>query len=420
MKKIAIIGLGYVGLPLAVEFSKKHYVIGYDINSSRIKELKNGIDKTNEISSNELESCNNSDKFFLTSSISDLKDYNIYIITVPTPINDDKTPNLNYLLSASKDIGKILKKNDIVIFESTVYPGCTEEVCIPELERTSNLIFNKDFYCGYSPERINPGDKINTLSKIKKVTSGSNENVALEIDKLYKSIIIAGTHLAPSIKVAEASKAIENAQRDLNISFVNELALIFDKIGIDTKDVLEAAGTKWNFLKFKPGLVGGHCISVDPYYLVHKAESLGYHPNVILSGRRVNDYMPKFIVQKLIKLMINRDLKIKSSNVLILGLSFKENCPDIRNSKVFEVYKELLTFNLNVDVYDPLVERDIVLKEFKIDLISDYKLKKYGAVILAVSHDEFKKIDFKDFKKNNSIIFDLKSVLDKDSVDLRL
>ena len=358
-KKIAVIGLGYVGLPLAVEFAKKYSVIGFDIDKNRIKELKSGKDKTNEVSQKKLLSVqgltNKNQKIglYLSNELNDLKIYNFFIITVPTPINRSKAPNLTPLLKASKMIGKIIKKNDIVIYESTVYPGCTEEECVPILEANSGLKLNKDFYCGYSPERINPGDNVNTLTKIKKVTSGSNEDVAETIDAIYKTIIKAGTYKAPSIMVAEASKAIENAQRDLNISYVNELALIFDKIGIDTNDVIEAASTKWNFLKFKPGLVGGHCIGVDPYYLVHKSESLGYTPQVILSGRRVNDNMGMFIANKLIMKMINRGMKLKGSKVLLLGITFKENCPDIRNTKVIDIYRELKEFGLEVDVYDP-------------------------------------------------------------------
>ena len=353
--KIAIIGLGYVGLPLAIEFGKKYSVTGFDINKSRVNELNNFEDSTGEADIEDLiktiKSSDTSDVGLkLSYDINELFGSNIFIITVPTPINEFKSPDLSFLISASEMVAKLLKKDDIVIYESTVYPGCTEEDCVPVLEKFSGLIYNKDFYCGYSPERINPGDKINTLTKIKKVTSGSNTEVAAFIDNLYKSIIKAGTHLAPSIKVAEASKSIENAQRDLNISFVNELALIFDRMGIDTHDVLEAAGTKWNFLKFKPGLVGGHCIGVDPYYLAHKAESLGYHPQVILSGRRVNDYMGKFIASNVVKLLISRNQIITNSKVLVLGITFKENCPDIRNSKVIDIIRELEQYNIFVDV----------------------------------------------------------------------
>ncbi|MDC6479240.1 nucleotide sugar dehydrogenase, partial [Flavobacteriaceae bacterium] len=347
--KIAVIGQGYVGLPLAIEFGKKYPTLGFDINVNRINDLKKGIDHTNEVSHEQLCSAK---KLTFCKNINDIKECNIYIVTVPTPVDEFKTPDLNPLRDASKILGEILKKGDTVIYESTVYPGCTEEVCVPLLEQTSDLVFNTDFYCGYSPERINPGDKVNTLTTIKKVTSGSTPEVASFIDALYSSIITAGTFKAASMKVAEASKVIENAQRDVNISFVNELALIFDRMGIDTQDVLDAAGTKWNFLKYKPGLVGGHCISVDPYYLAYKAENLGYHPEVILSGRRVNDNMSAFVVNKMIKILVKSGKQIMDSKILILGITFKENCPDIRNSKVVDVYNELKEFVLKVDVYD--------------------------------------------------------------------
>ena len=419
--KITIVGLGYVGLPLALEFSKKFQVVGFDINLDRIDELRNGIDRTNERTSVEIEKSLNKDStgagLFLTSNIDFIKDSQVYIITVPTPINIAKTPDLDPLKSASKMIGKFLSNDDIVIYESTVYPGCTEEVCVPILENTSGLIFNKDFFCGYSPERINPGDKLNTLTKIKKVTSGSNTATAKKVDELYKSIITAGTHLAPSIKVAEASKVIENAQRDVNISFVNELALIFDRIGIDTNEVLEAAATKWNFLHYKPGLVGGHCISVDPYYLAYKAAELGYHPAVLLSGRRVNDQMGKFVGEKVIKLMINKGFAIKNSNILLLGITFKENCPDIRNSKIIDIHTELLSYGANVDVFDPLAVKDEVRDEFDINLIKDVKNVDYDAVIFAVSHDNFLLDEFQDLVTDKRIIFDLKNMLDSPYVD---
>jgi UDP-N-acetyl-D-galactosamine dehydrogenase len=415
-KNIAIIGLGYVGLPLAVEFGKKYNVIGFDIDENRINDLKKGIDKTKETVKSDIDS-----SIFLKFSnlLSDLGHANVFIVTVPTPINQFKAPDLGPLLNASKMLGSVLKKGDTVIYESTVYPGCTEEECVPVLEKYSGLIFNKDFFCGYSPERINPGDKINTLTKIKKVTSGSTEDTAIIVNELYKSIIIAGTHLAPSIKVAEASKAIENAQRDINISFVNELALIFDRIGIDTQDVLDAAGTKWNFLKYKPGLVGGHCIGVDPYYLAHKAESLGYHPQVILSGRRVNDNMGMFVANKVVKLMIQNGITLKGANVLVLGVTFKENCPDIRNSKVIDIVNELKQFDLNVDVFDPHVDEEQVYGEYKLKVVS--KLVKYEAIILAVSHNEFLTMDLQNLKKNStSIIYDIKSVLDRSLITSRL
>ena len=419
--KIAIIGLGYVGLPLALEFAKKYQVVGFDISNQRIAQLQNGIDRTNETTSVEIQKVLNKDSngigLFLTSNVDFIKDSQIYIVTVPTPITIAKTPDLDPLKRASKMIGKFLSNDDIVIYESTVYPGCTEEVCVPILENTSGLVFNKDFFCGYSPERINPGDKINTLTKIKKVTSGSNTAIARKVDDLYKSIITAGTHLASSIKVAEASKVIENAQRDVNISFVNELALIFDRIGINTNEVLEAAATKWNFLHYKPGLVGGHCISVDPYYLAYKAEELGYHPAVLLSGRRVNDQMGQFVGAKVIKLMINKGFTIKNSNVLLLGITFKENCPDIRNSKIIDIYTELLTYGANVDVYDPLAVIEEVKAEFDIDLIKDVNHVDYDAVIFAVAHDNFLSDKFQDLVADKRIIFDLKNMLDSPYVD---
>jgi UDP-N-acetyl-D-galactosamine dehydrogenase len=414
--KIAIIGLGYVGLPLAVEFGKKYNVIGFDINLDRINELNKGYDKTLETNNEDLISA----KYLnFSNELNSIKDCNIYIITVPTPIDQFKAPDLKPLIKASEMIGKILKKEDIVIYESTVYPGCTEEDCVPVLEKMSNLKFNQDFYCGYSPERINPGDKINTLTKIKKVTSGSTLQIANKVNDLYASIILAGTHMAPSIKVAEASKAIENAQRDVNISFINELALIFDKINIDTQDVIDAASTKWNFLKYKPGLVGGHCIGVDPYYLAHKAESLGYHPQVILSGRRVNDNMGIFIANKVVKLMINKGVSIKGARALILGITFKENCPDIRNSKVIDIYNELIQFGMNVLVYDPNANSNEVEEVYSIKLLNN--LDKYEVIILAVSHEQFLELNILDLKSNeSSVIYDIKGVLDRSVIDARL
>jgi UDP-N-acetyl-D-galactosamine dehydrogenase len=415
--KIAIIGLGYVGLPLAVEFGKKYSTLGFDINQKRINELKEGYDRTLESNKSEIDA---SESLIFSSNVQDLTNYNVYIVTVPTPINQFKSPDLSPLLKASKMLGGVLKKGDIVIYESTVYPGCTEEDCVPVLEKESGFKFNVDFYCGYSPERINPGDKVNTLTKIKKVTSGSTPEIADVVDELYKSIIIAGTHKAPSLKVAEASKAIENAQRDVNISFVNELALIFERMGIDTTDVIEAAGTKWNFLKYRPGLVGGHCIGVDPYYLAHKAESLGYHPQVILSGRRVNDMMGMFVANKVVKLMINKEQKVNASKALILGVTFKEDCPDIRNSKVIDIYNELLQYGMKVEVYDPHADHHEVSEEYNINLISEVGTE-YDAVILAVSHKEFLNIAYKKIIKNsNSVIFDTKSFLDRNIVDARL
>ena len=423
--RIGIIGLGYVGLPLAIEFSKKFKVFGFDTNSNRINELLSGIDSTNESDLEALALVSKATQsnigLTLSYGIEDLKECNVFIITVPTPINKFKAPNLKPLLDASEMIGKILKKEDIVIYESTVYPGCTEDDCVPVLEKFSNLKFNKDFFCGYSPERINPGDKINTLTKIKKVTSGSTPKIAGFVDDLYSSIITAGTHKATSIKVAEASKSIENAQRDVNISFVNELALIFDRIGIDTNEVLEAAATKWNFLKFKPGLVGGHCIGVDPYYLAHKAESLGYYPQVILSGRRVNDNMGMFVANKVVKLMIQNGNKVKGAKSIILGFTFKENCPDTRNTRVCDIYNELVQFGIDVDVYDPVANSDIVKQDYNIDLVKAPNFSDYESIIIAVAHDDFKKIDFKAIKKNKeSVIFDTKGFLDKDLVDGRL
>lgn len=416
--KIAIIGQGYVGLPLAIEFGKKYETIGFDINSKRIDELLDGEDKTKEASKEQIQS---SFKLSFSSNIESIKHCNVYIITVPTPIDAFKNPNLKPLENASKMIGELLKKGDIVIYESTVFPGCTEEVCIPLLERFSGLRYNIEFYCGYSPERINPGDKVNTLTTIVKVTSGSTPETATIVDRLYKSIITAGTHKAPSIKVAEASKAIENAQRDLNISFVNELAMIFDRIGIDTKDVLEAAGTKWNFLQFKPGLVGGHCISVDPYYLAYKAEQVGYHPAVILSGRRVNDNMGMFICNKVIKLMIEKGLTIKGSKALILGITFKENCPDIRNTRVVDIINELNEYGLKVDIYDPWADREEVKSEYNLTINSKLNGEKYEVIIIAVGHREFISIDFNSIKASDStVIYDTKGIIERRLVDARL
>ena len=415
--KIAIIGQGYVGLPLAIEFGKKYPTLGFDINQARIDELKNGIDHTNEATPEQLKSATD---LTFSANINDIKECNVYIVTVPTPIDEFKTPDLNPLRGASKMLGDILKKGDTVIYESTVYPGCTEEVCVPLLEKSSCLFFNIDFYCGYSPERIVPGDKVNTLTTIKKVTSGSTPEIAKFVDNLYLSIITAGTFKAASIKVAEASKAIENAQRDVNISFVNELALIFDRVGIDTQDVLDAAGTKWNFLKYKPGLVGGHCISVDPYYLAYKAENLGYHPEVILSGRRVNDNMSTFVANKMIKMLIKAGKQIMGSRILILGVTFKENCPDIRNSKVADVYNELKEFGLEVDVYDYEADTSEVKEEYGIDLL-DEVTEKYDGILLAVSHTKFSMIDIESIKKDSkSIVYDLKGFLPRNQVNSRL
>ena len=425
--KIAVIGLGYVGLPLAIEFGKKYKVLGYDIDKSRVKELQHGVDHTLEADIESLNEATNLNSInpelglSFSSVEDDLKACNVYIITVPTPINQFNMPDLRPLIGASQMLGRVVSKGDIVIYESTTYPGCTEEDCVPEIEKVSGLKYNIDFFAGYSPERINPGDKINTLTKIKKVTSGSTPEIADIVDNLYASIITAGTHKAPSLKVAEASKIIENAQRDVNISFVNELALIFDKVGIDTNDVIEAAGTKWNFLKYRPGLVGGHCISVDPYYLASKAESLGYVPQVILSGRHVNNSIAPFIANKVLKLMIHKTHTIKGSSVLILGVTFKENCPDIRNTKVVDIYHELCDFGLKVDIYDPWASPEEVKAEYGVKIIGklDHK-KKYQAVLLAVSHDEFKTIDFEKYYNDGAVVFDAKAVVDRRWVDGRL
>jgi len=426
-RKIAIIGLGYVGLPLAIEFGKKYRVLGFDINAARIAELQEGKDHTLEANLKAMKEA--TDLYQSDSGIGlsfacypeKLKDFNTFIVSVPTPIDEFNNPDLTPLLKSSAMLGQVLKKGDIVIYESTVYPGCTEDDCVPVLEKQSGLKFNQDFFCGYSPERINPGDKENTLTTIKKITSGSTPEIADIVDDLYRSVITAGTHKAPSMKVAEAAKAIENTQRDINISFMNELALIFDRIGIDTNDVIEAAGTKWNFRKYRPGLVGGHCISVDPYYLAHKAKSLGYEPEVILSGRRVNNSIAQFIAQRTLKLMIQADHKIKNANVLILGITFKENCPDMRNTKVIDIYKELLDFGVNVDIYDPMANKHAVKEEFSIDLLDGINpTKKYQAIIAAVSHDEFLKFDFKKYKDQGAVIYDVKAFVPRDLVDARL
>ncbi len=429
--KIAIIGLGYVGLPLAVEFAKKYQVIGFDINQPRVDELKQNKDHTLETSSEELKLVNlsslkelkeNSTGLWLTTDLDELKDTNFYIVTVPTPVDKNHRPDLTPLYKASESIGKILSKGDIVVYESTVYPGATEEDCMPFLEKYSGLKFNKDFYLGYSPERINPGDKEHTVTKILKVTSGSTPEIADYVDEIYKSIIVAGTHKAPSIKVAEAAKVIENAQRDVNIAFVNELSKIFRLMEIDTNDVLEAAGTKWNFLPFRPGLVGGHCIGVDPYYLAHKAMELGYNPEIILSGRRLNDSMGPYVSQETIKLMIKKGINVNDSNILVLGITFKEDCPDIRNSRAIDIIEEFKSFSVNVDVFDPWATAEEVKNAYGIDLISskkDIKIK-YDAVVLAVSHKEFLSIDLKEFVKDNHVVFDVKSVLSKELTDSRL
>lgn len=414
--KIGIIGLGYVGLPLALAFAEKYQVFGYDSASERINSLRSGNDKTLQVSEAELKQS----ALHFSRIPEELASCRIYIITVPTPIDQHKTPDLSPLLNASETVGKMLKVGDIVIYESTVYPGCTEEDCVPVLERYSKLKFNEDFFCAYSPERVSPGDAVHTLKNIIKVTSGSTPETATLVDDLYASIITAGTHKASGIKIAEASKAIENAQRDLNISFVNELALMFDKMEIDTTEVLEAAATKWNFLNFRPGLVGGHCIGVDPYYLAYKAESLGYHPRVILSGRNVNDQMASFVVKKCVQLMVHKNIPIKSSRALVLGITFKENCPDIRNSKVFEMVKDLQEFGLEVDIYDPIADDEQVRKNHQISLIHDIYERRYSLIILAVAHTEFLRLDFNQIKNSDTLLFDTRAVLDRALVDGRL
>lgn len=415
-QKIGVIGLGYVGLPLAVEFGKKYETVGFDINQSRIDELESGVDSTLEVDSEELTKAT---KLSYSRNTADIADCTIYVVTVPTPIDKNKRPDLTPLEKSSGTISKVLKKGDIVIYESTVFPGCTEEVCVPVLEEGSGLKYNEDFFCGYSPERINPGDKVHTVTKIMKVTSGSTPEIAEIVDELYKSVITAGTFKATSLKIAEAAKVIENCQRDLNISFVNELALIFDRIGIDTVEVLEAAGSKWNFLPFRPGLVGGHCISVDPYYLTYKAQQLGYYPDVILSGRRVNENMGAFVANKVIKMLIARNHVIKQARVLILGITFKENCPDIRNSGVVDIIEEFEEFGTEVEVYDPWVDTDEVYREYGIRVV-DKPTGVYASVIHAVSHNEFREMNLLNLLMKDGVLFDVKSSLPKEIVDERL
>ncbi len=418
--KVAVIGLGYVGLPLAVEFGKQFETIGFDVKKGRIADLENRVDRTLETTAEELASAT---RLSYTSDPGELAGCDFYIVTVPTPIDDGKQPDLSPLIAASATVGRVLAKGAIVVYESTVYPGCTEEVCVPILEQKSGLEFNVDFFCGYSPERINPGDKEHRLTTILKVTSGSNEEAARAVDALYASIIQAGTHLAPTIKVAEAAKVIENSQRDINIAFVNELAIIFDRLGIDTLDVLEAAGTKWNFLPFRPGLVGGHCIGVDPYYLAHKAQAEGYNPEIILAGRRLNDNMGRYAASRIIKLLIKKGHRVLDSRVLVLGITFKENCPDIRNSRVIDVVDELADFGVRVDVFDPWADRDEVEAEYEIALIdrpSPEQKAEYDAVVLAVAHDRFHDLDLTKFSKEGSVIFDMKAFFDPDLVDERL
>ena len=419
--KIGIIGLGYVGLPLAVEFAKKYEVVGFDINESRINMLNSGHDTTLEVSDEKLQSVLNQKGvgLTLTSNATNIESCNTYIVTVPTPVDKNNRPNLTPLVKSSQTVGKLLKKGDLVIYESTVYPGVTEDECVPVLVKESGLKFNKDFFCGYSPERINPGDKEHTVANILKVTSGSTPEIGKIVDQLYASIITAGTHLAPTIKVAEASKVIENAQRDINIAFVNELAIIFNKLDIDTHDVLSAAATKWNFLHYKPGLVGGHCIGVDPFYLAQKAQEVGYHSELILTGRRLNDSMGEYVATEVLKLMVKNDLTVKKAKVLMLGITFKENCPDIRNTKAIDVYKVLKSFNINVDVFDPWVEPEQVEKEFGIQVI-EKPTTVYDVIVHVVAHEKFKTLDFSTITSNKSIIYDVKGTLDPKLVDKRL
>jgi UDP-N-acetyl-D-glucosamine/UDP-N-acetyl-D-galactosamine dehydrogenase len=418
--KLAVIGLGYVGLPLAVEFAKKRSVIGFDINASRISQLGDGQDLTLEVSTEELAEV---DSLAFTSSVEELKSANVYIVTVPTPIDAHKQPDLTPLIKASEMLGSVLDKGDIVIYESTVYPGATEDDCVPVLERISGLTYNKDFFAGYSPERINPGDKEHRVTTIKKVTSGSTPAIADLVDRLYGEIIVAGTHKAQSIKVAEAAKVIENTQRDVNIALINELSIIFNKLDIDTLEVLEAAGTKWNFLPFRPGLVGGHCIGVDPYYLTHKAQSVGYHPEMILAGRRLNDGMGAYVVSQLVKRMVKNKIQVDGAKVLVMGLTFKENCPDLRNTKVVDIISELAEYNIDAEVIDPWCSVDEASNEYSLNLTAEYRQGYYDAIILAVGHDEYKAMGaekIREMGKSTHVLYDLKHVLKKEDVDMRL
>ena len=421
--RLAVVGLGYVGLPLAVEFGKRYDVVGFDISPRRLDELRAGHDRTLEIAPEELRLAA---RLTFSHQLEDLRQADVFIVTVPTPIDGHKRPDLTPLVKASETVGKALRPGAVVVYESTVYPGCTEEDCVPILEQFSGLKFNRDFFCGYSPERINPGDKVHTVTKIRKITSGSTPEVGRAVDALYRSIIVAGTHLAASIQVAEAAKVIENSQRDINIAFVNELSLIFERMGIDTQSVLEAAGTKWNFLPFRPGLVGGHCIGVDPYYLTHKAESLGYHPEIILAGRRLNDNMGAHVANRVVKLLIRKGHRVQGARVLVLGLTFKENCPDIRNSHVIDVIRELKEFGCEVAVHDPWADADDVRHEYGLELLPDLEsadgdpLAACDAVVLAVAHERFRTLDFRRFSKENVVIFDIKGFLDPDQIDGRL
>jgi len=430
-KKIAVIGLGYVGLPLAVEFAKQYPTVGFDINGPRIDELMNGHDRTLEVQDEHLKKVitsdlvtteNNGKGLYCTTAVGDIESSNIYIVTVPTPTDKNKRPVLTPLVKASESVGKVLKMGDYVIYESTVYPGVTEDECVPVLEQVSGLKFNEDFFVGYSPERINPGDKERSVTKILKVTSGSTPDAAIVIDDLYKSVITAGTHLAPTIKVAEASKVIENSQRDINIAFVNELAKIFNKLEIDTHSVLKAAGTKWNFLPFKPGLVGGHCIGVDPYYLAQKAQESGYYPEIILAGRRINDSMGSFVASEIVKKMVQKDIPVKRAKALLLGFTFKENCPDVRNTRVIDIYNDLIEFGLDVTVYDPWANYDEVKGEYGVSLENsiDILAIKYSCIVLAVSHDKFKELNLDFLKAQNSIVYDLKGFFPPEMIDARL
>jgi len=427
MKKIALIGLGYVGLPIAVEFAKKRAVVGFDIKPERIKELNEGHDPTLEVEDKELQAvlktqlCCNEIGLIVTNDIEKIRDCEIYIVAVPTPTDKNNRPDLTPLVKASETVGKVLKDGDIVIYESTVHPGATEEDCVPVLERVSGKKMNKNFYVGYSPERINPGDKVHTLTSIKKVTSGSTPEIGIEVDNLYKEIITAGTHLASSIKVAEASKIIENSQRDINIAFVNELSKIFNKMGIDTLEVLEAAGTKWNFLPFRPGLVGGHCIGVDPYYLAQKAQEVGYHPEIILAGRRLNDGMGAYVATEVVKLMLKAGKPVKGAKVLILGITFKENCPDIRNTRAIDIYHELRSYGIQVDVYDPWASIEETHEEYGIEIVNEFpENKEYEGVILAVAHKEFTSLNLNNYKEKGTIIYDVKGILNRNIINGRL
>ena len=419
-KKIAVIGLGYVGLPLAVEFAKKRDVLGFDVNASRVEALKGGHDSTLEVSDKEIRAAN---RLRFTCDLSDLADCNVYIVTVPTPIDAHKRPDLTHLVKASYSVGKVLKVGDIVIYESTVYPGSTEEDCVPILEQVSGLTFNEHFFAGYSPERINPGDKLHRVVTIKKVTSGSTPEIAEFVDALYAEIITAGTHRAPSIKVAEAAKVIENTQRDLNIALINELAIIFNRMGIDTEDVLLAAGTQWNFLPFLPGLVGGHCIGVDPYYLTYKAEAIGYHPEIILAGRRLNDSMGAYVVSQMIKALLKRRIHVDGAKVLVMGLTFKENCPDLRNTRVVDIVRELAAYNVSVDVFDPWVNEEEAQREHRLSVVEKPAVDAYDGIILAVAHDQFRDMGaerIRAFGKKGAVIYDLKYVLEPGEADIRL